>query len=1164
MKKRVKLFILLFLIFIDVVHATTIKETLINGDGYDTILPNTFIIGVTKFSGDEVITASKAATAGANDAMIYALKNGTTKGYQPPVIYYYVDANVGWFQFDSNNIATPVTDRETLEKLSSIDIYYVNNVEKKINVSYGGSDIDTNSLEDGITFQDGAFLVNATVSEFTASTTNGKEIKFIKDEKTSKYIEDTSSCYQFENGIIIDYNPSCGTDVTIPTMINGANVTGIAENAFNGKNLTSVVIPNSIVTIGNNAFFNNDELEEIIIDDKYDGTDFTSLNENAFPSNVNISYRNELTNALKSLPKEYNIKIDSSIDTNTVDMTPVITNEIFKEINTDKYSFHIDQSEIDKYYMIHYYTDSMLQSGLGSECTDHIGSSFDMFFTVEDNSSFIIYFQKRTNQCTRTITVQKKITINYETSNNLIDKLSVDNSISNLKTIDSEYINKGIVTNRKNLEDFVDENKLDYLFNSINGRIVEPQEDDEIGGSITTGKLYLFKNDILYKIVDDLSVVNLSNIYYPEIDLDDDMSSEEIKNVLVSSFETKTNITNYTILTPQQNKELIEKIAGAKKVYYMALFNKDTLEYWSIYLKVATEDKYNSLGFTDENCFTISDNNITKYDGTCGANVKIPDKIANQYVYYIADDVFYNYELESIQLPSKLVNIGNNAFYKNNIKELVIPDLLKVIDNNAFNDNKISSLIIPYNVTRIGENAFSNNKISSLKMTDFKGEMGQSAFTNNKLEEKDAFIYEREYDYNSNQYIVNNTKLNSYAGANTDDVVIPNQITEIEGNAFKGVGIKKVTLPYGIKRIGYYAFSENNLTSISIPDTIEMVEWGAFIYNKFKDDNSFIYCSDNHGNINKSELISYAYNVPIGESYLRLDKLEIPASVKKIWHSAFSSGQGLYVDDLIIPYGVEEIGNEAFTNVIVKNKLSLPKSVYKIGINVFSFENNQNPYVYARNEDGTEDTSILMAYTSYGYQQTLTLPSNIKVIRENVFTGKSFSAIELEDGVEEIGDNAFSYMYYLNKVVTPSTLIKIGDNAFAGNNSLTKLVLNDGVEEIGENAFFGHRLTEITIPSSVKKIGNNAFYKDYYSSDADKIQSITLNNGIEEIGENAFATLSSLNSISIPSSVRIIGNNAFGYVENVIIYGKSSFDDFENDVYLKNYTDISIQFISEN
>ena len=155
-------------------------------------------------------------------------------------------------------------------------------------------------------------------------------------------------------------------------------------------------------------------------------------------------------------------------------------------------------------------------------------------------------------------------------------------------------------------------------------------------------------------------------------------------------------------------------------------------------------------------------------------------------------------------------------------------------------------------------------------------------------------------------------------------------------------------------------------------------------------------------------------------------------------------------------------------------------------------------------------------------------------------------------------------MYYLNKIVTSSTLKKIGANAFSGNNNLTELTLKNGVEEIGENAFLGHKLTEITIPASVKKIANNAFYKDYYSTEADKIQKITLNEGIEEIGENAFASLTNLNNISIPSSVKIIGNNAFGYVENVTIYGKNSFDDFENEVYLKNYTDINIQFVPSN
>ena len=120
--KYLLLIMVLFFLLLPSTFAVTLKETLDTNDGYDTIEPNTFIIGVTKFSGSEIITAGKAATAGANDAMLYASKNGTTSGYKIPTIYYYVDDNVGWFAFDSNNTAKAVTDKETLKKLSSMDI----------------------------------------------------------------------------------------------------------------------------------------------------------------------------------------------------------------------------------------------------------------------------------------------------------------------------------------------------------------------------------------------------------------------------------------------------------------------------------------------------------------------------------------------------------------------------------------------------------------------------------------------------------------------------------------------------------------------------------------------------------------------------------------------------------------------------------------------------------------------------------------------------------------------------------------------------------------------------------------------------------------------------------------------------------------------------------
>ena len=123
--------VMIFLSFISQVHASALRETIYSNDGYDTIYPNTFIIGITKFSGDEVITASKAAIAGANDAVHYASLYGSTASYHAPVIYLYLGSDIGWFSIDQNNHVQVVSDKSLLLKLSSQDIYYVNNKKKK-------------------------------------------------------------------------------------------------------------------------------------------------------------------------------------------------------------------------------------------------------------------------------------------------------------------------------------------------------------------------------------------------------------------------------------------------------------------------------------------------------------------------------------------------------------------------------------------------------------------------------------------------------------------------------------------------------------------------------------------------------------------------------------------------------------------------------------------------------------------------------------------------------------------------------------------------------------------------------------------------------------------------------------------------------------------------
>lgn len=85
---------------------------------------------------------------------------------------------------------------------------------------------------------------------------------------------------------ITDYDNTCGSDVVIPSKINGYSVTNIGTSSFNNKNLTSVIIPSSITYISDYAFYKN-QLTSIIIPSSVTYIDYQSFSENNITS-VNI------------------------------------------------------------------------------------------------------------------------------------------------------------------------------------------------------------------------------------------------------------------------------------------------------------------------------------------------------------------------------------------------------------------------------------------------------------------------------------------------------------------------------------------------------------------------------------------------------------------------------------------------------------------------------------------------------------------------------------------------------------------------------------------------------------------------------------------------------------------------------------------------------------
>lgn len=99
---------------------------------------------------------------------------------------------------------------------------------------------------------------------------------------------------------------------------------------------------------------------------------------------------------------------------------------------------------------------------------------------------------------------------------------------------------------------------------------------------------------------------------------------------------------------------------------------------------------------------------------------------------------------------------------------------------------------------------------------------------------------------------------------------------------------------------------------------------------------------------------------------------------------------------------------------------------------------------------------------------------------------------------------------------------KVSEKAFSGATSLTSVTLNEGVTELGGASFQGtSNLRSITFPSTLKVLGGTAFRQS-------GIRQITgIPTGVTYLGSGVFADMTSLTEATIPSSVTGSSTNVF-------------------------------------
>ena len=379
------------------------------------------------------------------------------------------------------------------------------------------------------------------------------------------------------------------------------------------------------------------------------------------------------------------------------------------------------------------------------------------------------------------------------------------------------------------------------------------------------------------------------------------------------------------------------------------------------------------------------------------------------------------------------------------------------------------------------------------------------------------------------------------------EIILPEGLTRIGKSAFLQTAITKVTIPDTVTSIGQNAFWNCNTIDTEIPANVTELGETAF-YGTFKvtvaEDNpnysavgKIIYDKNQTKLLQVSQDIEGTLSIPetveeIGAYTLYgcsdvTGELVIPDSVRIIGDAAF---YGTGITSLKLGANVQTIGNNAFQGcTALTGALTIPDSVQTIGA-----------YAFAQaNETGNGISAI-------------TLGSGVKSVGDYAFYGcSSVTSLTMNEGLESIGQYAFRDLSALSGDLNiPSTVTTIGDGAFRGCTGLsgtltiggelksvdagffssgavaadgfTAVVLRDGVETIGENAFASWAsLASVTIPNSVTTIGDSAF------TNCSSLSTVSFGNGIKTIGDSAFTKTALLGELELPAGLEEIGANAF-------------------------------------
>ncbi|MEI6795848.1 MAG: fibronectin type III domain-containing protein, partial [Methanomassiliicoccales archaeon] len=195
--------------------------------------------------------------------------------------------------------------------------------------------------------------------------------------------------------------------------------------------------------------------------------------------------------------------------------------------------------------------------------------------------------------------------------------------------------------------------------------------------------------------------------------------------------------------------------------------------------------------------------------------------------------------LTTISLPNGLLSIGHSAFNNCwGLTGITLPDSLTYLDTSVFSGcTALQSVHIGNGLSYIGDGSFSDcTALTSISFGTGVTAIGSTAFSGctaltqvtvpNWVQTISAGAFNScsKLTYVTIGQGVTSIGAGAFAATNLGAITIPDSVTSIGNSAFcQSWGLQSVSLGTGLMALGDYAFSETGLLSIVIPDNVTYI-----------------------------------------------------------------------------------------------------------------------------------------------------------------------------------------------------------------------------------------------------------------------------------------------------------------------------------------------------